>query len=113
MYFLLAGVVEKFRYLRIGLAIVLTFIGLKMLRRGRRLPHSDLDFTGVCGRGAGWARWCASLIVRPASRHRRFRSTSRPISTALGEELNETPTRNDERQDVRGSRCTGISKIRD
>lgn len=31
MYFLLAGVVEKFRYLRVGLAIVLTFIGLKML----------------------------------------------------------------------------------
>jgi len=31
MYFLLAGVVEKFRYLRTGLAIVLTFIGLKML----------------------------------------------------------------------------------
>jgi len=31
MYFLLAGVVEKFHYLRIGLAIVLTFIGLKML----------------------------------------------------------------------------------
>ena len=31
MYFLLAGVVEKFRFLRIGLAIVLTFIGVKML----------------------------------------------------------------------------------
>ncbi|HKR15013.1 MAG TPA: TerC family protein [Pyrinomonadaceae bacterium] len=31
LYFLLAGVVEKFRYLRIGLAIVLTFIGIKML----------------------------------------------------------------------------------
>jgi len=31
MYFLLAGVVDKFRYLRTGLAIVLTFIGLKML----------------------------------------------------------------------------------
>ncbi|PWT88381.1 MAG: hypothetical protein C5B55_13235 [Blastocatellia bacterium] len=31
MYFLLAGVVEKFHYLRTGLAIVLTFIGLKML----------------------------------------------------------------------------------
>src|SRR5882762_2000378 len=31
MYFLLAGVVEKFRYLRTGLAIVLTFIGAKML----------------------------------------------------------------------------------
>lgn len=31
MYFLLAGVVDKFRYLRFGLAIVLTFIGMKML----------------------------------------------------------------------------------
>ncbi|MFN2491420.1 MAG: TerC family protein [Pyrinomonadaceae bacterium] len=31
MYFLLAGVVEKFHYLKIGLAIVLTFIGTKML----------------------------------------------------------------------------------
>lgn len=31
MYFLLAGVVDKFRYLRFGLAIVLTFIGIKML----------------------------------------------------------------------------------
>jgi tellurite resistance protein TerC len=31
MYFLLAGVVDKFQYLRTGLAIVLTFIGMKML----------------------------------------------------------------------------------
>lgn len=31
LYFLLAGVVEKFQYLRMGLAIVLTFIGVKML----------------------------------------------------------------------------------
>lgn len=31
MYFLLAGVVEKFQYLRMGLAIVLTFIGVKMI----------------------------------------------------------------------------------
>lgn len=31
MYFLLAGVVEKFHYLKTGLAIVLTFIGTKML----------------------------------------------------------------------------------
>src|SRR5437763_2029593 len=30
-YFLLAGVVEKFHYLKTGLAIVLTFIGAKML----------------------------------------------------------------------------------
>ncbi len=31
LYFLLAGVVEKFHYLKLGLAIVLTFIGVKML----------------------------------------------------------------------------------
>lgn len=30
-YFLLAGVVEKFHYLKAGLAVVLTFIGVKML----------------------------------------------------------------------------------
>ncbi len=30
-YFLLAGVVEKFHYLKTGLAVVLTFIGVKML----------------------------------------------------------------------------------
>ncbi|MDQ3687598.1 MAG: TerC family protein [Acidobacteriota bacterium] len=31
LYFLLAGVIEKFHYLKLGLAIVLTFIGTKML----------------------------------------------------------------------------------
>ena len=31
LYFLLAGVVEKFHYLKLGLAVVLTFIGVKML----------------------------------------------------------------------------------
>ena len=31
MYFLLSGVIDKFHYLRLGLAIVLTFIGVKML----------------------------------------------------------------------------------
>jgi tellurite resistance protein TerC len=33
-YFLLAGVVEKFHYLKVGLAIVLTFVGVKMLTEG-------------------------------------------------------------------------------
>jgi tellurite resistance protein TerC len=31
LYFLLAGVIEKFHYLRVGLAVVLTYIGCKML----------------------------------------------------------------------------------
>jgi len=44
MYFLLAGVVEKFRYLRIGLAIVLTFIGGKMLL-GAVSIHIPIQFS--------------------------------------------------------------------
>jgi tellurite resistance protein TerC len=31
MYFLLAGVIDKFHYLKLGLSLVLTFVGVKML----------------------------------------------------------------------------------
>jgi tellurite resistance protein TerC len=31
MYFLLAGIVHRFVYLRYGLAVILTFVGLKMV----------------------------------------------------------------------------------
>jgi tellurite resistance protein TerC len=31
MYFLLAGVIDKFRYLKVGLAVVLGFVGVKMV----------------------------------------------------------------------------------
>ena len=34
MYFLLAGIMDKFRYLKTGLAVVLGFVGLKMLLPG-------------------------------------------------------------------------------
>jgi tellurite resistance protein TerC len=34
LYFLLAGVVEKFHFLKIGLAVVLMFVGVKMLSEG-------------------------------------------------------------------------------
>lgn len=46
LYFLLAGVVEKFHYLKVGLATVLTFIGIKML-----LPalESLFPYVGVQG----------------------------------------------------------------
>lgn len=38
LFFLLAGVVEKFHYLKIGLALVLTLIGVKMLIEGAVVP---------------------------------------------------------------------------
>ena len=64
MYFLLAGVVEKFRYLRFGLAIVLTFIGLKMLvgAVGFHIPIKfSLAFVALVLVGSV----VASLVVSP------------------------------------------------
>ena len=64
MYFLLAGVVEKFRFLRIGLAIVLTFIGLKMLvvAIGYHIPiWFSLIFVAVVLLGSV----VASLLIPP------------------------------------------------
>ncbi|MDQ3817904.1 MAG: TerC family protein [Acidobacteriota bacterium] len=50
LYFLLARVVEKFHYLKTGLAIVLTFIGVKML-----LPLLSAGLVYALGRaGAAW-----------------------------------------------------------
>jgi tellurite resistance protein TerC len=40
-YFLLAGVIEKFHYLKLGLSIVLTFVGVKMLGEGFVLPYVE------------------------------------------------------------------------
>lgn len=45
LYFLLAGVVEKFHYLKIGLSIVLTFVGLKMLAEGYTAQYLDKQTT--------------------------------------------------------------------
>ena len=46
LYFLLAGVVEKFRFLRVGLAIILTFIGIKMLLTALGV-HIKIEFSLV------------------------------------------------------------------
>lgn len=58
MYFLLAGVVEKFHYLKMGLAIVLTFIGTKMLivALGVHVPiYASLIFVAVVLLGSVFA----------------------------------------------------------
>jgi tellurite resistance protein TerC len=44
MYFLLAGVVERFHYLKMGLAVVLTFIGGKMLAVAAGI-HIRIEFS--------------------------------------------------------------------
>ncbi|HEX3558053.1 MAG TPA: TerC family protein [Pyrinomonadaceae bacterium] len=42
-YFLLAGVVEKFHYLKAGLSVVLAFVGVKMLAEGLVAEHFGLS----------------------------------------------------------------------
>lgn len=55
MFFLLAGFVDKLRYLKIGLAALLAFIGIKMLAHGYldelgfKTTHSLLIIVGILG----------------------------------------------------------------
>ncbi|HYW10575.1 MAG TPA: TerC family protein [Longimicrobium sp.] len=49
LYFLLAGVIDKFHYLKLGLSIVLGFIGVKMLISGFYHVHIGLSLGIVAG----------------------------------------------------------------
>lgn len=55
MFFLLAGIIDKFRFLKIGLSVLLTFIGLKMLFHvylevlGFTTTHSLLVIVSILG----------------------------------------------------------------
>ena len=88
MFFLLAGVVEKFRYLRFGLAIVLTFIGVKMLLGVVGVIISikiSLSFVAIVLVGSV----VASLLV-PAASDTTIQVDMPPdFNLPLGEELNE------------------------
>ena len=69
LYFLLAGVVEKFHYLKLGLAVVLTFIGVKML-----LPLISV----------GVARVFDAVSAPNVAEFVRHRGNHLPIGIALG-----------------------------
>jgi tellurite resistance protein TerC len=47
LYFALAGVMDKFHYLKIGLGVVLTFVGVKMLLAHTALKIDTLVSLGV------------------------------------------------------------------
>jgi len=88
MYFLLAGVVEKFRYLRTGLAVVLTFIGLKMLLGAVHvlIPIKfSLGFVAFVLIGSV----VVSLIFPPAADTSILVDLPPDFDLPLGEELNE------------------------
>jgi len=97
MYFLLAGVVEKFRYLRIGLAIVLTFIGLKMLLSAFGIIISiklSLIFVALVLVGSV----VASLLIAPASDTTIQVDLPPDFDLPLGEELNEADRQAEDQQ---------------
>lgn len=74
LYFLLAGVMDRFHYLKVGLAFVLVFVGLKMLQVVR-LPIlvSLLVVAGIVAISI-----IASLLrTRTASHHQDTKSTKR------------------------------------
>jgi len=73
-YFLLAGVIDKFHYLKYGLATVLSFIGLKMLLPlGSQVAAKGLSAVGFHewaepvskfhGIGTGWALGVVGLVL--------------------------------------------------
>lgn len=95
MYFLLAGVVEKFRYLRFGLAIVLTFIGVKMLLTAIHIVISiklSLGFVALVLVGSV----VASLLIAPANDTTIQVDLPPDFDLPLGEELNEADKKKDD-----------------
>src|SRR5687767_3663917 len=88
MYFLLAGVVEKFRYLRTGLAIVITFIGANMLlgATGLHIPIKfSLGFVALVLVGSV----VVSLWFPPKGETTIHVDLPPDFDLPLGEELNE------------------------
>jgi tellurite resistance protein TerC len=81
MYFLLAGIIDRFHLLRYGLALVLGFVGVKMV-----LPGAAWAVNHFSGSRHAWeidkyvslgiivlclgGSMAASALVRPATRHR-------------------------------------------
>jgi tellurite resistance protein TerC len=49
LYFLLAGVIDKFRFLRFGLAFILTFVGVKMLIADKIHIKTEISLLVVAG----------------------------------------------------------------
>jgi tellurite resistance protein TerC len=86
LYFLLAGVVGKFHLLRVGLSVVLTFVGAKMLLTAFHvhLPTlASLAVIALCIGGSIWAslRWPkAEPALPPGSLPDDERASSSPLN---------------------------------
>lgn len=74
MFFMLAGIINKFRFLKVGLSVLLTFIGVKMLLHhqlevwGFQTTHSLLIILGILGTSI-----LASLIFPEKKKERKLK----------------------------------------
>src|SRR6185503_10831280 len=83
MYFLLAAVVEKFYLLKYGLAIILTFIGVKML--GESFFHIDILISLAVVVGLLILSIVASMIwPRPEDAPEPMRPDATPTGSLFG-----------------------------
>ncbi len=74
LYFALSGVMDKFHYLKIGLGVVLTFVGVKMLLAHTPWKIDTLVSLGVivmvlAGAVAASWLWPKKLVVKPLDSH--------------------------------------------
>ncbi|HEX5726771.1 MAG TPA: TerC family protein [Longimicrobiaceae bacterium] len=70
LYFLLAGVIDKFHYLKLGLSVVLVFIGLKMLATALHIEVPTLLSLGVVAGVLGGSVVASLLFPREVEEHR-------------------------------------------
>jgi tellurite resistance protein TerC len=71
LYFLLAGIIDKFHYLRTGLGIVLTFVGVKMLL-GHTAYKIDTSISLIVVAGVLAGSIVASILFPPKVKHEPF-----------------------------------------
>ena len=62
LFFMLAGVIHRFQYLKLGLSVVLTFVGVKMLISGRY--HIPIGWSLLAIGGILAASVLASIFFR-------------------------------------------------
>jgi tellurite resistance protein TerC len=84
MFFLLAGVMDRFHYLKIGLALVLAFVGVKMLLVDLyKIPIGvSLGVIGLILGGAVLASWLRARLLATEAAARPARPRPRPAGTS-------------------------------
>lgn len=91
LYFVLAGIIEKFRFLKLGLSAVLSFVGLKMLVLDVykvEVQHSLLIITFFLGISV-----LASIVLKQKTVPRAFAAS--PVNKVNGRQLSITRSATD------------------